>query len=164
MVTEQGQRLSKEQMEARMQEIASKNVVTPQELKELAYLVWDIDPEPGSENYCGDYVLPNKEKPEILLHPSLPEEDGVDITILDGLTEDSGEIIRLANNEGQLEWRIGVWDNYQSKFLGRVIWLENVSGKPLLSDFHLTNEDCAKVAQKLFDTYQRSKLVPAPVA
>jgi len=151
----------KNKMETRMQEIAYKDRVTPSELKELAYLVWDIDLEQEDVGqYCGDYYLPTRDKPELVLHPNLPGEDSVDITILDGLGEGTGEIIRLANEEGELWWRVGVWDSYHSRFFGRGIVLENPEAEPLLSEKPLTDEECAKVAKILFDAYKRSELVP----
>src|SRR3989338_4683782 len=103
------------QMEARIEELRKKDELSPTELKELVYLIWDKSgvEEDDYGSYGGTYLLPSGENPTIQMFVGEPADNDTDITILDGLMIEtslsSGEVIRLKDVEEQLNWHDGFY-------------------------------------------------------
>jgi len=149
------------QMRARIDELAGKDALSPEELKEFVYLIWDVAEDGVSAGYYagGELSLPNRGQRTILIKPGEPEENWADVVLLDGLDDDlgSGELVCLDTVGGRLQWRMGIFWSYYSQFLDRTVLLDTINiDEPVLSRTPLSPEECSRVAKTVYKAHKQS--------
>lgn len=120
------------EMLARMQEIAGNDEIPAEELEEVGWLILkrdsveeEIEIFEGKEMLDVRMHLPTDDKPEFLVGAATRGEY-FEFTVLDGINPsvESGEILRLSNDEGSLSWRVGIFDTIYSEIQGKRIAIQ----------------------------------------
>lgn len=151
--------LSREQIEARAEELAEKEEITPEEFKEFVYHIWDLEPtEDGEDKFNGELVLPGPDNPQVTMIIGAPNENYAEVDFNDGLGEYTGEAIKLKVEDGKVNWHTGTLQSFYSEFLGkRVLSDAAYDNGPVLANEPLTPAELHKAATKIFDSYKQSK-------
>lgn len=149
--------LSVDEKRRKIEQIASKDKVSAQKLKELVYLIWDT----FSRRLTGDLVLPSKQNVEVSFSLWPPEENQGWITIYNGPNQKTGETIDLSDEEGEPLWRIGIWKKYHSTLLDRDKETEVPHRDLMASKEPLSPEECSIVAKALTNFYKKASFDPS---
>ena len=166
MTTQEMAKPNPEAMQARIEELARKTQLSPDELIEFIYLVWDkISLDEGDKDiqHDGQMKLPSRENPIILLKVGNPDEMFSEIIFLDNLSKqpvnESGEIVSLVEDtELKTQWKVGLFDSTYSELLQRRVLLddENIEGVINAVD-PLTPKECSGFPGKIYEAYQASQ-------
>ena len=143
---------------ARAKELAAKEELTAEELKDFVYAIWAVSDTNGLDSEHGDRFFPSGENRRFLLwKSSRSDNDGdyVQVNILDGITPDSGEIFVLDEKKGELFWTTGIFDSFYSEFLGRREKLFFPGKDSLKSETPLNPQECARLAKTLWEAYPK---------
>ena len=143
---------------ARAKELAAKEELTAEELKDFVYAIWAVSDTNGLDSKNGERFFPSSENRRFLLWASSPSNDNdyyADLTILDGVTPDSGEIFMLDKIRDELIWTTGIFDSFYSEFLGRREKLFFPGKDSLKSETPLNPQECARLAKTLWEAYPK---------
>lgn len=147
-----------EKMRARLQELVAKDELTPEELKEFTYLLWDQDGGTEFGTYSQEDMGFPEDKPLVEIYVGEPSDNSACVTLLDGVTDYSGEQFRLREIDGQMKWCAGIYESYYSKFLEREVLLDTSEGQRVFrSEESLSPQQCAKLAKTVYKIYQESQ-------
>lgn len=149
--------LSADEKKAKIEQIASKDEVSAQELKELVYLIWNTFSQRPSGAHL---VLPSRQNVEVSFSLWDPEENTGWITIYNGPNGKTAETIQLSDRKGQPVWRIGIWGKYHSVLLNQDKGVRVPHGDLMASEA-LSPEECSVVAKALASTYKSASLKPS---